>query len=92
MVTAPWEETRSDARHYTIWVRGRLDQIWVSQMDGMRVRCGRDAASEPVTVLQGTLPDQSALSGILNLLLDLRLHLLSLTSAPAEDAQAAEPD
>ena len=63
---------------YQIRVQGRLDQIWSERLAGMSVTTtgGKDILT--VTMLEGRLPDQAALTGILTTLYDLQLPLLSV--------------
>ena len=63
---------------YAIHIAGRLDTSWSDCLGGMtityEVEEGQD--SQPVTVLHGWLPDQSALFGVLNALYNARYPLL----------------
>ena len=63
--------------HYRIRVRGRLDPSWSDRVGGLSITNLDDGDLE-TTTLVGTLSDQSALSGVLNTLVDLRLELLSV--------------
>ena len=61
---------------YRIRVQGRLDPRWDDLLDYMRI-----LPSDPndnVTTLMGRLPDQAALSGVLNALYDRLVPLLSV--------------
>jgi hypothetical protein len=61
---------------YEIRVQGDLDPSWSDRMRGMKIE-QVEPGPPPVTLLTGELPDQSALHGILNTLLDLHLPILS---------------
>jgi hypothetical protein len=59
-----------------IRVQGRLPPEWSDWLDGLAISYKGDD-----TVLSGTLPDQSALYGLLVRLRDLGLALLALETA-----------
>jgi hypothetical protein len=59
---------------YRIRIQGHLGQRWVSWFDGLAVT--RDA--DGTTLLQGHVPDQAALHGLLNRVRDLGLPLISV--------------
>jgi len=63
---------------YRITVEGRLDENWAQQLGGMSIAHGNGDGGEPVTTLIGSLPDRSALLGVLNTLHDLNVTLLSV--------------
>jgi hypothetical protein len=58
---------------YRIRVQGRVDSSWVDRMGGMTVTEDVSDDQAAVTILEGHLPDQAALSGVLNTLYDLHL-------------------
>jgi hypothetical protein len=62
---------------YRIIVQGRLDPSWIGRMSGMNIteRCSNDGNIE--TILVGRLPDQAALSGVLTVLYELHLPIVS---------------
>ncbi len=62
---------------YRIQVRGTLDESWSDSAGGMDIVITQDG-DDTSTTLTGELPDQAALSGVLNLLYDLGLKLLSV--------------
>lgn len=62
---------------YQIKVRGKLDPSWSDWFSGVVITSQDD--HEPLTVLEGDVPDQPALYGILNRIRDLNLVLVSLT-------------
>ena len=64
---------------YRIQARGVLDQSWSDSAGGMDIVIKHDDG-ESITNLTGELPDQAALSGVLNLLYDLGLTLISVES------------
>ena len=69
--------TMSGPATYRIIVRGDLGSDMAPRLFGMSVssRCGEDGENE--TILVGRLPDQTALSSVLNALYDLHLPVIS---------------
>ncbi len=65
---------QGQTQHYAIRVSGRLDDRWLSWFDGMSLTSDGDGT----TVLDGTLPDQAALYGILQKLRDAAIPLISI--------------
>ena len=63
---------------YRIKVQGQLDQSWSDRLAGMAITASIQGDEPPVTVLEGWLPDQAALAGVLNTLYELHLPLLSV--------------
>ncbi len=63
--------------NYRIRVQGRLDSTWGERLGGMAVISDTDAKLS-VTIIEGYLVDQAALSGVLNTLYELHLPLLSV--------------
>lgn len=60
---------------YEIRIQGRLDARWEARFDGMTLVPHADGS----TVIAGPVVDQAALHGLLRVLGDLGLPLLSLT-------------
>lgn len=69
--------TMAEPSEYRIRVRGRLDENWSNRLGGMKVIEYLGSGGSIVTVLQGELPDQAALSGVLNTLYQLHLPVIS---------------
>ena len=61
---------------YRIKVRGVVPSSWLDRMGGMRV-----VASADGSIIEGPLPDQAALVGVLNTLYALRLPIIEVASA-----------
>lgn len=61
-------------KHYTIIVRGLLDQRWVEWFDGLTLTALPSGEAQ----LSGLLPDQAALYGLLNRLRDLGLESIEV--------------
>jgi hypothetical protein len=64
------------ADSYRITVRGVVPESWCDRLGGLRIV----AATPAATTLEGWLPDQAALNGVLDTLYGLHLPLLEVTS------------
>ena len=60
---------------YRIKVRGIVPESWIDRLGGMQIVAG----SSTVTTMEGWLPDQAALKGVLDTLYELRLCLEEVT-------------
>jgi hypothetical protein len=76
--------TANDASEYAIRVKGRLASRWAARFDGMTLTSDEDG----ITVISGTVADQSALHGLLRALNDLGLPLVSVTRTRPNDSDA----
>jgi hypothetical protein len=79
MIQSPaWKGIKLEApANYRIRVQGRLDGTWAERLGDMAVMS--DLAAKPsVTIIEGYVVDQAALSGVLNTLYELHLPLLSV--------------
>ncbi len=65
---------------FEIRVRGQLGKEWTDWFEGLELRPLEDGEM----ILNGSIPDQAALMGILNKLHRLNLTILSLNSAKEE--------
>jgi hypothetical protein len=63
-----------ESAYYRIRVKGHLSKQWADWFDGLALENLPDGYAE----LSGTLPDQSALYGVLNLIRDIGLTLISV--------------
>jgi hypothetical protein len=72
---------------YAIRVHGRLQPRWASWFTGMSLIAHDDGT----TTLQGALPDQTALHGVLAGLRDLGIPLISVTSSANTGHSAPTP-
>ncbi len=63
---------------YRIRVQGKLDESFFDRLDNMSITPDEMADKPPVMILVCHLPDQAALSGVLNTLYEMRLPLLSV--------------
>jgi hypothetical protein len=63
---------------YRIEIEGRLDPRWSSWFNGMTIEVEDRDPDLFVTILDGAVPDQASLRGILNKIWDLNLSLISV--------------
>lgn len=66
---------------YRITVNGVVPESWISRLGGLQIV----AVSDTHTKLEGLLPDQAALKGVLDSLYDLRLSIEKITRLEAPD-------
>jgi hypothetical protein len=59
-------------------LKEELDESWFDRLGNMAIAPDTVADKPPVTILVGHLPDQAALSGVLNTLYEMHLPLLSV--------------
>jgi hypothetical protein len=71
--------------HYTFRVQGHLDPCWQDRFGGLCI----EQQEAGTTLLSGTLPDQSALHGVLLQFIRLGLVLLSLETSEAPGGEKA---
>lgn len=62
---------------YRIVVRGDIDSYQLRRLNGMHIVDHATARDIGDTVIEGRLPDQAALSGVLNSLYEMRLPVVS---------------
>ena len=62
---------------YEIRIKGHLDPAWSDRLNGLAIR-HFETDDGPVSLLTGALEDQSALSGVLNALIDIQVDVLSV--------------
>jgi hypothetical protein len=67
--------TRHEAAHYRIDLQGELDPSWSVELRGMTVTHVRHSG-QTSTQISGELPDQAALTGVINLVAGLGLPIL----------------
>ena len=70
--------------YYEIKIRGHLDQCWSDRFAGLKLT----HLEGDGTLLSGLLPDQAALHGLLELVRDLNLTLISVSCGgpPTQDS------
>ncbi|MFN2122392.1 MAG: hypothetical protein ACK2U0_18515 [Candidatus Promineifilaceae bacterium] len=73
--------SHDSSAYYSIQFQGVLDQNWADQFGHLKVLTfySSDSHRPPVTTVVGEVVDQAALAGLLNLVYDLGLPLLSVT-------------
>ena len=69
---------------YRIRVHGKLDAGWSDRVEGMNITTATPEGGEAQSILVGRLPDQAALSGVLNTIYELHLPVLSVECLEAE--------
>ncbi|MBO0777637.1 MAG: hypothetical protein J2P37_02310 [Ktedonobacteraceae bacterium] len=72
--------------HYRIRIQGHLDPSWQSRFGRLRLKQQQDGT----TLLEGMLPDQAALQGVLLQITRLGLVLLSLSSKEASSHETGD--
>ena len=63
---------------YQIMVQGTVSEEWSNRLGGLAITTSSSEAGHPLTILQGTLLDQSALRGLLESLYALHLPILEV--------------
>jgi len=63
---------------YQIRVQGVIAASWSDRLEGMAISVNESADAPRITTLFGELPDQSALTGVLNALYNMHLPVLSV--------------
>jgi hypothetical protein len=64
---------------YRIIVQGRLDPKWSAEFPAMQIKTVKTRYGMTITSITGLLPDQSSLHGMLNLIRNYGLVLISLS-------------
>jgi hypothetical protein len=67
---------------YRIRAQGQVAQAWIDAFENMAITTVVAPDGTCLTTLEGVLPDQAALIGILNSLHDLQLELLRVEFLP----------
>ncbi|MBE0409636.1 MAG: hypothetical protein IBX69_07885 [Anaerolineales bacterium] len=70
------------AKKYQITVNGEIDPGWSDWLGCLSVRSFTTRNGKRLTLLTGTIPDQTALRGIMNSIWDLNLELVSIRRLP----------
>jgi hypothetical protein len=79
MSAASHEGTAFDSPgRYVIFVRGEVPARWSERMDDVTAHPLRGRGDPEITVLECEFVDQAALTGVLNMLYELHLTLLSV--------------
>jgi hypothetical protein len=72
---------------YRIRVRGRLDADRSDRLEGMHIESLARDNGKVESVLEGRLPDQAALSGVLNKLYELHLPVMAVDCLGGSDGE-----
>ena len=67
---------------YQICVQGVVAASWSDRLEGMTLNVSESTDRNPITTLTGELLDQAALAGVLNMLYDMHLPVLSVERLP----------
>ena len=70
-----------------ITVRGRVASHWSRWLEELRFSYRLSENGDDLTDLTGTVPDQSALHGMLNRIWNLNLTVLSVKTSPAANGE-----
>lgn len=63
---------------YQIRIEGFLEAAWSDRVEGMVIYVEQAEDGRPITTLRGELADQAALSGILVMLYDMQMTVMSV--------------
>ena len=72
--------------HCCITVRGRIAPHWSRWLEELQISYRSSGNGDDVTDLNGTVPDQSALQGVLNRIWNLNLTVLSVRTSAGQTA------
>jgi hypothetical protein len=75
---------------YRIVIQGTVSEDWHGRLGGMEVTASSPESDEPRTILQGRVPDQAALHGLLEILYALHLPILEVTKLDDQSASESE--
>jgi len=70
-----------------ITVRGRIAPHWSRWLEELRLSYRLSESGDDLTDLSGTVPDQSALHGVLNRIWNLNLTVLSVKTLPQANGE-----
>jgi hypothetical protein len=79
-MSGPIDPDPRQAGRYQIRLKGHLDDRWATWFDGLNLSRERDGS----TTLQGSIPDQAALHGLLQRVRDTGLPLVSVIRLDAD--------
>ena len=68
----------SEEARYEICLKGHLDESWRARFEGMDIRIGIDPQGFPLTILSGQITDQAALHGMLAIIRDIGIPVISV--------------
>ena len=76
--------------NYRVVILGTVSEDWSRRLGGMEVTASSPESDEPRTTLEGRLPDQAALRGLLETLYALHLPILEVCRVDDRDKDTAE--
>jgi hypothetical protein len=71
--------------HYQIRVQGSLDKFWLEHLEGLEISKTPWGSYPQVTQINGWLADQTALAGLLDLLNDLCMVILTVERLESDE-------
>ena len=71
--------------HYQIRVQGSLDTYWLEHLEGLEILTCPWGSYPKVTQIKGWLADQTALAGLLDLLNDLGMVILTVERLESDE-------
>ena len=63
---------------YRIRIQGHLESSWSDRLADMTITRAYTSKKQPITILVGTLADQSALAGVLNTLHGINCNIFTV--------------
>ena len=74
----------SKAAVYKIVVQAELDESWSERLGGLEIKIERLNRKKPISILLGQMNDQSALSGVMNMLYEFHVPIISVNMLSGE--------
>lgn len=75
---------------YQIKVKGNLSEGWEAWLYDTEIATNLDHDGNPITILTGRVIDQVALRGLLNIIWDLNLELISIQKVESSSENEGE--
>lgn len=63
---------------YRIIVKGRIDQLWFEDLGAMEIHIESHENEPAITILTGQVRDQAELMGVMHILYELRMAVLTV--------------
>jgi hypothetical protein len=82
------DTNRHEAGRYEIRLKGHLDARWTAWFDGLSL----SLESDGTTVIDGPIPDQAALYGLLQKVRDLGLPLVSVVRVGPDQTDGSDTE
>ena len=84
MENLDYEFSFSKPAVYKIVVQAELDESWSERLGGLEIKIERLNGKKTVSVLVGQINDQSALSGVMNMLYEFHIPIISVNMLSEE--------